>query len=124
MNKFNLLFVLVIFISGQSTAIAQDAETLTGIVRITTDDTGSEITQMELVVMTEYTDENGELNSLVREYRIITNEIAGELQELDGIMVEVTGQISGDEDHGFQIEIENYSVVEEDDSEESLIDQP
>ena len=107
----------------QNRAVAQESETLTGVVRITTDETGTGITAMEFMVMTEYTDENGELNSFVTEYRIIANDLARELQELDGVMVEVTGQISGDENVGYQIEIETYSVVEEE-SDDNLIDEP
>ena len=123
MKIYKLLFMFVIIIACGNLAVAQEAETLTGVVRITTDETGTGVTAMEFMVMTEYTDESGELNSFVTEYRIVVNDLARELQELDGAMVEVTGQISGDENVGYQIEIETYSVVEEE-SDDNLIDEP
>ena len=123
MKILKLQFAIIMILSVQQTLFAQGAETMTGVVRITTDESGNEITHMELMVMTEFENENGEIDSIVREYTIVRNDLSVELQELDGVMVEATGIISGDDKTGFQIEIESYTVVEEE-TEENPIDEP
>ena len=122
MKKVLLLLVLFAGIYIQAGTVPQDTETLTGVVRITTDETGLNVIRVDLVVLVEVADENGEISSNVIEYRIEDNDLATELHELDGVLVEITGKISGDEKSGLMIEAKSYSVFEE--SEENIFDDP
>ena len=122
MKKVLLSLVLFTGIYIQAGAVPQETETLTGVVRITTDETGLNVIRVDLVVLVEVTAENGEVRSNVIEYRIVDNDLATELHELDGVMIEITGKISGDEKSGLMVEAKSYSAFEE--SEENIFDDP